>query len=134
MDSTYRVQLLDSKLVRLCYVWYYCNKSPSGPSSALAALGTLQPLLLNVKCGSTFYVIDSAKRCMLQKKYTFEKIVVIVQWSRKMKNIGGSMHRANSHECLFAFIDSTVKIKGLINCKVIYNRCKHHWTKIREIF
>ena len=44
------------------------------------------------------------------------------------------MHRANSHECLFAFIDFTVKIKRLINCKVIYNRYKHHWTKIREIF
>ena len=55
-----------------------------------------------------------------------------------MKNIGGggggAMHRANSHECLFAFIDVTVKIKRLINCKVIYNRYKHHWTKIREIF
>ena len=31
------------------------------------------------------------------------------------------MHRANSHECLFAFIDFTVKIKRLINCKVISN-------------
>ena len=42
-DSTYRVPLLDSKLVRLCYAWYYHIKSPSGPSSALAALGTPQP-------------------------------------------------------------------------------------------
>ena len=41
-DSTYRVPLLDSKLVRLRYVWYYRIKSPSGPSSALAALGTPQ--------------------------------------------------------------------------------------------
>ena len=39
-DSTYRVPLLDS--VRLRYVWYYRIKSPSGPSSALAALGTPQ--------------------------------------------------------------------------------------------
>ena len=30
------------------------------------------------------------------------------------------MYRANSHECLFAFIDFIVKIKRLINCKVIY--------------
>ena len=43
MDSTYRVPLLDSKLVRLRYAWYYRIKSPSGPSSALAALGTPQP-------------------------------------------------------------------------------------------
>ena len=43
MDSTYRVPLLDSKLVRLHYAWYYRIKSPSGPSSALAALGTPQP-------------------------------------------------------------------------------------------
>ena len=42
-DSTYRVPLLDSKLVRLRYAWYYRIKSPSGPSSALAALGTPQP-------------------------------------------------------------------------------------------
>ena len=42
-DSTYRVPLLDSKLVRLHYAWYYRIKSPSGPSSALAALGTPQP-------------------------------------------------------------------------------------------
>ena len=37
-DSTYRVPLLDSKLVRPRYAWYYCR-----PSSALAALGTPQP-------------------------------------------------------------------------------------------
>ena len=43
MDSTYRVPLLDSKLVRLRYAWYYRIKSPSGPSSALTALGTPQP-------------------------------------------------------------------------------------------
>ena len=41
--TTYRVPLLDSKLVRLRYAWYYRIKSPSGPSSALAALGTPQP-------------------------------------------------------------------------------------------
>ena len=35
--------MLDSKLVRLRYAWYYRIKSPSGPSSALAALGTPQP-------------------------------------------------------------------------------------------
>ena len=38
-DSTYRVPLLDS---RLRYAWYYRIKSPSGPSSALAALGMPQ--------------------------------------------------------------------------------------------
>ena len=43
MDSTYIVPLLDSKLVRLRYAWYYRIKSPSEPSSALAALGTPQP-------------------------------------------------------------------------------------------
>ena len=43
MDSTYRGPLLDSKLVRLRYAWYYRIKSTSGPSSALAALGTPQP-------------------------------------------------------------------------------------------
>ena len=43
MDSTYRVPLLDSKLVRLRYAWNYRIKSPSGTSSALAALGTPQP-------------------------------------------------------------------------------------------
>ena len=43
MDSTYRVPLLDSKLVRLRFAWYYRIKSPSGPSSALAVLGTPQP-------------------------------------------------------------------------------------------
>ena len=42
-DSTYRVPLIDSKLVRLRYAWYYRIKSPSGPSSVLAALGTPQP-------------------------------------------------------------------------------------------
>ena len=42
-DSTYRAPLLDSKLVRLRYAWYYRIKSPSGPSSGLAALGTPQP-------------------------------------------------------------------------------------------
>ena len=42
-DTTYRVPLLDSKLVRLRYVWYYRIKSPSGPSSVLTALGTPQP-------------------------------------------------------------------------------------------
>ena len=42
-DSTYRVPLLDSKLVRLRYAWYYRIKSPLGPSSALTALGTQQP-------------------------------------------------------------------------------------------
>ena len=31
MDSTYRVPLLDSKLIRLRYAWYYRIKSPSGP-------------------------------------------------------------------------------------------------------
>ena len=41
-DSTYRVPLLDSKLVRLRYAWYYRIKSCSGPSSTLAALGTPQ--------------------------------------------------------------------------------------------
>ena len=35
--------LLDSKLVRLRCAWYYRIKSPSGPSSVLAALGTPQP-------------------------------------------------------------------------------------------
>ena len=29
--------------IRLRYAWYYRIKSPSGPSSALAALGTPQP-------------------------------------------------------------------------------------------
>ena len=43
MDSTYRVPLLDYKLVRLRYAWYYRIKTPSGPSSALAAFGTPQP-------------------------------------------------------------------------------------------
>ena len=38
-----RVPLLDSKLVRLRYAWYYRIKSPSTPSSALAALRTPQP-------------------------------------------------------------------------------------------
>ena len=61
-------------------------------------------------------------------------LTIPVQWSRNMKKIGGPMCRANSHECLFAFIDFTVKIKRLINCKVIYNRYKYHWKKIREIF
>ena len=42
-DTTYRVPLLDSKLVRLRYAWYYRIKSPSGLSSTLAALGTPQP-------------------------------------------------------------------------------------------
>ena len=42
-DTTYRVPLLDSKLVRLRYAWYYRIKSPSGPSSALTTLGTPQP-------------------------------------------------------------------------------------------
>ena len=42
-DSTYRVPLLDSKLVRLHYAWYYRIKSSSGPSSAFAALRTPQP-------------------------------------------------------------------------------------------
>ena len=42
MDSTYRVPLLDSKLVRLRYAWYY-HKSPSGRSSALATLRMPQP-------------------------------------------------------------------------------------------
>ena len=36
MDSTYRVPLLDSKLVRLRHTWYYCI-------NALAALGMPQP-------------------------------------------------------------------------------------------
>ena len=34
---------IHSKLVRLRYAWYYRIKSPSGPSSVLAALGTPQP-------------------------------------------------------------------------------------------
>ena len=42
-DYTYRVPLLDSKLVRLRYAWYYCIKSPSGHSSALTVLGMPQP-------------------------------------------------------------------------------------------
>ena len=35
--------MLDSKLVRLRYAWYYRIKSPSGPSSALAVLWMPQP-------------------------------------------------------------------------------------------
>ena len=67
MDSTYRVPLLDSKLVRLCYAWYYRIKSPSGPSSILAALGTPQPSFqtLNVVEPSLTYpnlYIDSKGR------------------------------------------------------------------------
>ena len=43
MDSIYRVPLLDSKLVRLCYAWYYRIKSPSGPSSTLTVLRMPHP-------------------------------------------------------------------------------------------
>ena len=43
MDSTYRVPLLDYKLLRLYYMWYYRILSPSGPSSALGALGIPHP-------------------------------------------------------------------------------------------
>ena len=49
-----------------------------------------------------------------------------------MKNIGGAKEQTVMNAS--AFIDFTVKIMRLINCKVIYNRYKHHWTKIREIF
>ena len=44
MDSTYRVPLLDSKVLRLCYAW---------PSRALTALRMLQRFLLDFKCGRT---------------------------------------------------------------------------------
>ena len=55
MDSTYRVPLLDSKLVRLCYAWYYRIKSPSGPSSVLAALRTPKP---------SFWALNEVEPCM----------------------------------------------------------------------
>ena len=42
-----------------------------------------------------------------------------------MKILGGPMHRANSHECLFAFIDFTVKIKRLINLLVAIFQNQH---------
>ena len=54
-DFTYRVPLLDSKLVRLCYAWYYRIKSPSGPSSALTALGMPQP---------SFWTLNAVEPCL----------------------------------------------------------------------
>ena len=55
MDTTYRVPLLDSKLVRLRYAWYYHIKSPSGPSSALTVLGTPQP---------SFWTLNAVEPCL----------------------------------------------------------------------
>ena len=54
-DTTYRVPLLDSKLVRLRYAWYYRIKSPSGPSSVLTPLGTPQP---------SFWTLNAVEPCL----------------------------------------------------------------------
>ena len=62
MDSTYRVPLLDSKLVRLRYAWYYRIKSP-GPSSALAALGTPQP---------AFWTLNAVEPRLMYPNYYLE--------------------------------------------------------------
>ena len=89
-DSTYRVPLLDYKLVRPRYAWYYCIKSPSGPSSALAALGTPQPsfgtlnaveprltypnLYLASKNGLTSRLFKSIEEMLLRLHYLYFKI------------------------------------------------------------
>ena len=68
MDSTYRVLLLDSKLVRLCYAWYYRIKSPSGRSSSLAALGMPQP---------SFWTLNAVEPCLTYPNLYLESVVAL---------------------------------------------------------
>ena len=74
MDSTYRVPLLDSKLVRLQYAWYYRIKSPSGPSSVLAALGTPQP--------SFWTTLNAVEPRLTYPNYYVECLFNSYRWSR----------------------------------------------------
>ena len=70
MDSTYRVPLLGSKLVRLRYVWYYRIKGPSGPSSVFAALRTPQP---------SFWTLNMVEpRLTYPNLYLVGKVVVLL--------------------------------------------------------
>ena len=54
-DSTYKVPLLDSKLLRLRYAWYYRIQD------LVAALGMPQPVLLDFKCGTLQVVLPTLK-------------------------------------------------------------------------
>ena len=75
MGSTYRVPLLDSKLVRLHYAWYYRIKRPSGPSSTLAALGTPQP---------SFWTLNAVEpRLTYPNLYIARKFCVLPQYVAK---------------------------------------------------
>ena len=57
MDSNIESRCLDSKLVGLHYARYYSLKVPLD-LSVLAALRTLQPVLLDFKCGRTILKVS----------------------------------------------------------------------------
>ena len=83
MDSTYRVPLLDSKLVRLRYTWYYRIKSPSRHSSALAALGTPQP---------SFRTLNA-----VQPRLTYPNYYILLRWLDPVSSIKSNDLELNSN-------------------------------------
>ena len=62
---------------RLRYAWYYRIKSPSGPSSALAALGTPQP---------SFGTLNAVEPCLTYPNLYLDRLYRIVCYALVMTN------------------------------------------------